>query len=171
MTRLVALSALQSTLANALLGDDRLATGSVRALDQRGRHTTTWRELVMLPGGALLIDTPGIREIELWDADDGLSAAFADVEEVAAQCRFGDCTHRAEPGCAIRAALKDGSLPAARYESWTALQRELAYQARRQLWGGTPNHGLDDITQGTNFGTQHFFSPDAFGLATWLGPQ
>lgn len=121
----------KSTLANALLGDEQLATGTVRALDQRGRHTTTWRELVVLPGGAMLIDTPGIREIELWDADAGMSAAFTDVEALAAQCRFHNCRHENEPACAVRAALGDGTLAADRFANWQGLQREMAFQARR----------------------------------------
>lgn len=121
----------KSTLGNALLGGAVLPTGDVRSLDRRGRHTTTWRELVMLPSGALLVDTPGIREVELWDAAVGLSAAFNDVENLSDRCRFHDCAHRNEPGCAVVAALTDGSLPEERFESWRALQRELAFQARR----------------------------------------
>ena len=121
----------KSTLGNALLGGSVLPTGDVRSLDGRGRHTTTWRELVMLPSGAPLVDTPGIREIELWDADQGLSAAFADVGELSGQCRFHDCAHRNEPGCAVVAAVTDGSLAEERFENWKALQRELAFQARR----------------------------------------
>ena len=85
----------------------------------------------MLPSGAPLVDTPGIREIELWDADQGLSAAFADVGELSGQCRFHDCAHRNEPGCAVVAAVTDGSLAEERFENWKALQRELAFQARR----------------------------------------
>jgi ribosome biogenesis GTPase len=121
----------KSTLANHLLGDDLLDTGEVREGDRRGRHTTTHRELIELPSGALLIDTPGIRELGLWDADDGLAATFGDVEEVAARCRFGDCGHRGEPGCAVRAAITEGSLAPERLASWDKLRRELAHQARR----------------------------------------
>ncbi|MDQ3778005.1 MAG: ribosome small subunit-dependent GTPase A, partial [Actinomycetota bacterium] len=93
----------KSTLINALLGDVRLATGVVRS-DGRGRHTTTHRELLVLPAGGVLIDTPGLRELQLWDADDGLDRTFADVGELAARCRFSDCSHEAEPGCAVREA-------------------------------------------------------------------
>jgi ribosome biogenesis GTPase / thiamine phosphate phosphatase len=121
----------KSTLANGLLGYDALDTGGVRLGDRRGRHTTTRRELVHLPGGALLIDTPGIRELALWEANDSVGVAFADVEELAENCRFGDCSHSGEPGCAIQAALADGALDANRLKSWQKLQREAAHQARR----------------------------------------
>lgn len=121
----------KSTLGNALCGEDRLATHSVRG-DGRGRHTTTSRELVPVPGGGLLLDTPGMREVGLWAADDGgLDAAFADVEGLATGCRFRDCSHGGEPGCAVDAAVSDGSLPAERLDSWHRLQRELAHLARR----------------------------------------
>ncbi len=122
----------KSTLVNALLGEERLATGAVRDDDSRGRHTTTHRELVPLPGGAFLLDTPGMREFALWgegegggEAGGGLEATFADVDGLAAGCRFGDCAHEAEPGCAVRAALEDGTLDRARHASWVKLRREL----------------------------------------------
>jgi ribosome biogenesis GTPase / thiamine phosphate phosphatase len=121
----------KSTLANRLLGTDVLATQAVRG-DGRGRHTTTHRELLRLPCGALLIDTPGLRELGLWDADEGLSSTFRDIEELAASCRFGDCQHESEPGCAVRAALAEGRLTADRLESYRKLEREAAYQARKQ---------------------------------------
>lgn len=121
----------KSTLANSLLGEDLLATGEVRGLDRRGRHTTTHRELVELPSGALLMDTPGIRELALWDAADGTASAFADVEAITSACRFNDCGHGGEPGCAVRAAIEDGSLAADRFDAWIGLQRELDFQARR----------------------------------------
>jgi ribosome biogenesis GTPase / thiamine phosphate phosphatase len=121
----------KSTLANALLRDERLVTGAVRNTDFRGRHTTTWRELVVLPSGALLIDTPGIREVALWDADMGVSAAFDDVTEVTKRCRFANCSHGNEPGCAVGAALADGSLDAERWSGYQKLQDELAFQAER----------------------------------------
>jgi ribosome biogenesis GTPase / thiamine phosphate phosphatase len=121
----------KSTLANRLLAEDRLATGAVRDADWRGKHTTTWRELVVLPCGTLLIDTPGIRELSLWDAAEGVAAVFDDVEEVAAECRFSNCSHQNEPGCAIIAALADGSLAQERIDSWRKLDSELAFQARR----------------------------------------
>ena len=121
----------KSTLVNRLLGTERLRTASVRE-DGKGRHTTTHRELVRLRGGGLLIDTPGMRELQLWDADAGLGAAFADIYALAAQCRFRDCQHETEPGCAVLEAVDAGHLAADRLESWRQLQRELAYLARRQ---------------------------------------
>jgi ribosome biogenesis GTPase len=120
----------KSTLINALFGEDRLATGAVRS-DGRGRHTTSHRELLVLPGGGVLIDTPGLRELQLWDSEDGLEKAFVDVANLTTQCRFSDCSHETEPGCAVREALADGSLPADRWESYLKLQRELAHLERK----------------------------------------
>jgi len=120
----------KSTLVNALVDDARLATGEVAA-DGSGRHTTTRRELVLLPGGGLLIDNPGMREVHLWLGDGGLEDAFDDIAELAAQCRFTDCRHHTEPGCAVRAALETGELSRARWESYQALERELAELADR----------------------------------------
>jgi ribosome biogenesis GTPase / thiamine phosphate phosphatase len=115
---------------NALVGEELIATAEVRADDQMGRHTTTRRELILLPTGGVVLDTPGIRELQLWDAD--LEQTFGDVEEVARRCRFSDCAHMQEPGCAIREALADGSLSAERWQSYAKLQRELeAVEARR----------------------------------------
>jgi ribosome biogenesis GTPase len=115
----------KSTLVNALLGEDVLATGAVRD-DGSGRHTTTRRELVVLPAGGLVVDNPGMRELHLWLADEGLEDAFEDVVDLAAECRFSDCRHEGEPGCAIEAALADGRLARDRWESYRDLQRELA---------------------------------------------
>jgi ribosome biogenesis GTPase / thiamine phosphate phosphatase len=120
----------KSSLINRLLGEERFRIGDVRS-DGRGRHTTTYRELVPVPGGGVIIDTPGLRELQLWDADEGLDQAFVDVAELIAQCRFADCQHRTEPGCAIKASLADGSLPAERWESYQKLQRELARLERK----------------------------------------
>jgi ribosome biogenesis GTPase len=114
----------KSTLVNTLMGEELIETREVREDDQMGRHTTTRRELVLLPGGGVVLDTPGMRELQLWDAD--LEQTFGDVEEVARRCRFSDCAHAGEPGCAIREALEDGTLPAERWESYRKLQRELA---------------------------------------------
>jgi ribosome biogenesis GTPase len=115
----------KSTLVNALAGEELLATAEVRESDERGRHTTTHRELVRLPEGGLLLDTPGMRELQLWDSAEGLEQAFSDVAELINQCRFSDCGHDSEPGCAVRAGLADGSLPHERWESYDKLQREL----------------------------------------------
>jgi ribosome biogenesis GTPase len=121
----------KSTLLNRLAGAEVMATGAVRDGDDRGRHTTTRRELVKLDAGALLIDTPGMRELALWEADAGFSAAFGDVEALAAACRFTDCSHAGDPGCAVDGAIAAGTLAPERLASYLKLQRELAFQARR----------------------------------------
>ena len=121
----------KSTLVNRLLGAEHQRTAAVTTVG-KGRHTTTRRELVRLANGALLIDTPGMRELQLWTADDGLDSTFADLEEYAASCRFRDCVHDEEPGCAVREAVDAGNLSAARLEHWHALRRELAWLARKQ---------------------------------------
>jgi ribosome biogenesis GTPase len=116
----------KSTLVNGLVGqDDLLATGDVRA-DGQGRHTTTRRQLVIIPGGGLIVDNPGMREVHLWLAEDGLTEAFDDIAALAIECRFSDCGHETEPGCAVQAALADGRLPPERWQRYRALQRELA---------------------------------------------
>ncbi len=115
----------KSTIVNRLLGHERQRTREVRAHDQRGRHTTTRRELIELPGGALLVDTPGLREVQLWAEDTALEAAFADLMTLAAGCRFGDCAHQGEPGCAVREAVEAGRLDSARLLSFHRLQAEL----------------------------------------------
>ena len=120
----------KSTLVNALLGEDRQATAEVRDSDSRGRHTTTHRELFELPGGALLVDTPGIRSLEVLGAEEGVETAFDDVVDIAATCRFSDCRHEREPGCAVRAALADGRLTDDRLASHRKLEREVARAAR-----------------------------------------
>jgi ribosome biogenesis GTPase len=122
----------KSTLVNALVGEELLATREVREDDGHGRHTTTHRQLVLVPSGGLVLDTPGMRELQLWDADEGIGTAFADIEELAAQCRFHDCAHEREPGCAVRSALLDHQLDRERYESWRKLQRELEHLRVRQ---------------------------------------
>jgi ribosome biogenesis GTPase len=121
----------KSTLANRLLGESRQEVQEVREGDSRGRHTTTARELFALPGGALLMDTPGLREMQLWDAEEGLAEVFADIDSLAAQCRFGDCKHEGEPGCAVRAALNAGTLDEARLESQRKLLREQEFLRRK----------------------------------------
>jgi ribosome biogenesis GTPase len=121
----------KSTLVNALLGEERQTTAEVRDSDSRGRHTTTHRELFELPGGALLVDTPGIRALEVLGADEGVASAFDDVADLATRCRFSDCRHDGEPGCAIRAAIAEGRLDEARLASHRKLERELARSARQ----------------------------------------
>lgn len=120
----------KSTLANALLGDHRFATQAIRD-DGKGRHTTTFRELATTPGGAVLVDTPGLRGVGLWVDGDGLERAFDDVESLAAGCRFSDCGHGGEPGCAVADAVADGVLPQRRLDSWHKLQREASWAAAR----------------------------------------
>jgi ribosome biogenesis GTPase / thiamine phosphate phosphatase len=122
----------KSTIINGLLGDERQATMEVREDDGRGRHCTTHRELIQVPGGGVVIDTPGMREIQLWADEDALSVAFDDVESLTAGCRFNDCQHQTEPGCAILAALEDGSLDPGRWENYIKLQKELRHLERRR---------------------------------------
>lgn len=122
----------KSTLINALLDEERLRTREVRVSDGKGRHTTSWRELILLPEGGLVIDTPGMRELSLWQAGEGLPATFEDVEALAAGCAFNDCRHEAEPRCAVGEAIANGSLPAERLESWRKLQGELRYMEIKQ---------------------------------------
>ncbi|SDH42253.1 ribosome small subunit-dependent GTPase A [Nonomuraea jiangxiensis] len=121
----------KSTLVNALAGAEVMETQQVRAADGRGRHTTVHRELIPLPGGGLVIDTPGIRRIGLYDMGEGVDRVFADIEELAERCRFADCGHSGEPGCAVLAALESGELPERRLESWRKLQREAVWMASR----------------------------------------
>lgn len=121
----------KSTLINALVGREVQHTGEVRSGDFKGKHTTTSRELVPLPNGAVLMDTPGVRGFGLFDADEGLTEMFGDVEQLASLCRFTDCTHQSEPGCTVQAALADGTLEERRWLSYGKLQRELAALARR----------------------------------------
>jgi ribosome biogenesis GTPase len=114
----------KSTLANALLGEDVMDVQATRDVDGKGRHTTTTRNLLALPGGGVLIDTPGLRGVGLWDAETGVGQVFSEIEELAAQCRFHDCAHSAEPGCAVLAAVDTGQLPVRRLESYRKLLRE-----------------------------------------------
>ncbi len=115
----------KSTIVNRLLGEERQRTREVRESDQRGRHTTTHRELVALPTGGLLLDTPGLRELQLWATEEGLATAFEDLEALAPRCRFRDCAHQSEPGCAVRAAVEAGELPEKRLASYLKLRAEL----------------------------------------------
>ncbi len=121
----------KSTIVNRLIGHDLLRTHDVRESDSRGRHTSTARQLVLLPGCGVLIDTPGMRELQLWDTGDGTSGSFDDVDALAAACRFRDCRHLQEPGCAVRAAVDAGTLSSGRFESYHKLQAEQAHQSRQ----------------------------------------
>lgn len=122
----------KSTLINWILGTDYLKTTEVRADDSRGRHTTTHRELIVLPQGGILIDTPGLRELQLWADEEGLKQTFGDIVEYALECRFRDCRHQNEPGCGVRAAIDSGELSMDRYESYLKLQRELQHLEERR---------------------------------------
>lgn len=121
----------KSTLINRLVGERLQDTQEVREADNKGRHTTTQRELIVAPSGVIVIDTPGMRELQPWDASAGIDAAFGDVAAVAARCKFRDCAHTVEPGCAVRAALADGSLDATRWQTYLRMQRAAAHEVRR----------------------------------------
>lgn len=122
----------KSTLVNALAGETRMHTRAISGDDKRGRHTTTHRELILLPSGALLLDSPGMRELSVFDAEDGLANTFADVEAITGACRFSDCRHGGEPGCAVAEGLQTGALDAGRWASYQKLQRELAFELRKE---------------------------------------
>ncbi|MFF0446709.1 ribosome small subunit-dependent GTPase A [Streptomyces sp. NPDC004609] len=121
----------KSTLANALLGEEVMDVRATRDIDGKGRHTTTTRNLLALPGGGVLIDTPGLRGVGLWDAGTGVGQAFSEIEDLAGQCRFQDCAHDREPGCAVLAAVADGSLPERRLTSYRKLLRENQYMVAK----------------------------------------
>lgn len=116
----------KSTLINCLLGEKRLDTNGLRN-DDKGRHTTTRRQLILLPQGGMVVDTPGMRELGMWDTGEGISQTFADIEELAEQCRFFDCSHTSEPGCAVRRAMEEGKISESRFQSWIKLQAENEY--------------------------------------------
>jgi ribosome biogenesis GTPase len=120
----------KSSLVNALLGDEVAEIGAVRAGDSKGRHTTTTRDLHLLPSGGVIVDSPGIRAVGLWADPDDVSETFADIDELAAQCRFADCAHDTEPGCAVTAAVEAGDLSAARVEAWRSLDDEVRTSVR-----------------------------------------
>jgi ribosome biogenesis GTPase / thiamine phosphate phosphatase len=122
----------KSTIINRLLGADVQSTREIRAGDGRGRHATTYRRLFPLPAGGVLIDTPGMREFQPWNAETGLEEAFDDIANLAVGCRFRDCSHSSEPGCAVRAALEEGTIEASRFASYEKLQRELQFLNRRR---------------------------------------
>ena len=122
----------KSSLINALLGENLQATRDVRAGDGKGRHTTTSRQMILVPGGGILIDTPGMRELQLWDAGSGVEQSFADIQKLASECRFRDCRHQSEPGCAVRAAAEEGELEAERLASYHKLEREEKFIEAKQ---------------------------------------
>lgn len=122
----------KSSLINSILGRELLSTREIRESDDKGRHSTTTRHLIVAPGGGVLIDTPGMRELQLWDASEGIAQAFGEIEELAAQCKFRDCKHENEPGCAVRGAVESGALDAERLESFHKLGREEKFLAAKQ---------------------------------------
>lgn len=136
----------KSTLINRLLGEERLKTGGLRN-DDKGRHTTTHRELIVLPDGAMVIDTPGMRELGMWDASEGIDTAFSDIEALASQCRFSDCTHSGEPGCAVCKALKEGSLSCSRWQSYLKLTAENAYAKDAESYLAAKEKKFKDIAK------------------------
>ncbi|MFP4351136.1 MAG: ribosome small subunit-dependent GTPase A [Desulfococcaceae bacterium] len=129
----------KSSLINRLLGEERQRTREIRTADSKGRHTTTHRELFTLPSGAFLIDTPGLREVQLWSAEEGLAAGFTEIETLASDCRFADCTHSVETGCAVLQALETGQLAQDRYESYQKLRREQHWLQQKQDTAGRIN--------------------------------
>ena len=123
----------KSTLINCLLGEQCLDTNGLRN-DDKGRHTTTRRELILLPNGGMVVDTPGMRELGMWDSASGIDQTFREIEELASQCRFKDCTHHNEPGCAVQRALQDGTLSEKRWLSYQKLKAENEYAADSQSY-------------------------------------
>ena len=136
----------KSTLINRLLGEERLATDGLRN-DDKGHHTTTHRELLFLPNGAMVIDTPGMRELGMWDAASGVEQAFEDIEELAARCRFCNCSHSSEPGCAVQAALESGHLDTGRWQSYQKLKNENSYAADSKSYLAAKEKKFKDISK------------------------
>ncbi len=122
----------KSSIINSLLGEELIKIGGLRKSDGKGKHTTTYRELLVLPNGGIVIDTPGMRELQAWSEDEGMERTFGDIDELATQCKFNDCSHETEPGCAIQKALKDGTLDKKRYKGYLRLQKEMAHLKVRQ---------------------------------------
>lgn len=143
----------KSTLINRLLGEERLKTGGLRN-DDRGRHTTTHRELIILPDGAMVIDTPGMRELGMWDASEGIDTAFADIEELAEACRFRDCTHSGEPGCAVCQAIAEGTLSQSRWQSYLKLTAENSYAQDSESYLAAKEKKFKDIAKYNNANTR-----------------
>lgn len=136
----------KSTLLNRLLGTDRIATREIGA-DDRGRHTTTHRALIALPNGAFVIDTPGMRELGMWDSDAGIDTAFSDIEDLARACKYANCTHTAEPGCAVRRALERGALDPGRFAAYQKLKAENDYAADSRLYLEAKNQKFKEIAR------------------------
>lgn len=122
----------KSSLVNAVAGETVMEVSGIREEDSKGRHTTTHRQLIVLPNGTMVIDTPGMRELEMWNVAEGLSTTFEDVEDLIHNCRFNDCTHKSEPGCAIREALSSGELSSERWHQYTKLKKEVAFAERKE---------------------------------------
>jgi ribosome biogenesis GTPase len=145
----------KSSLVNALAGDDVAAVGEVRGIDGKGRHTTSWRHLEFLASGGAVMDTPGLRAIGMWIDEGGIDAAFADIATLAGSCRFSDCAHRSEPGCAVQEAIADGRLEARRLDSYRKLQAEAAWAeqrndararaAARRVWAARTRESRDRV--------------------------
>ena len=145
----------KSTLVNALAGEELMKVNTIREDDSKGRHTTTHRQMILLPCGAMIIDTPGMRELGLWDADSGMTEAFTDVEELMGRCRFSDCTHGNEPGCAVNAALADGTLGEERWQDYLALRRELSFIENKAAYGRVQAQKFKNITRQIRNGRKH----------------
>jgi ribosome biogenesis GTPase len=124
----------KSTLVNTLCGEEVMKTSEIREEDSRGRHTTTSRNLIMLPNGAMIIDTPGMRELGMWNASEGISKTFSDIEELTKMCKYSDCTHTNEPGCRILEAIENNELDKERFEQYIKLQKESAYNTDSELY-------------------------------------
>jgi ribosome biogenesis GTPase len=122
----------KSTIINRLIGEDQLKTGAVREVDHKGRHTTSWREMIIRPQGGIIIDNPGMREMQIWSSEEDVIRTFADIEALAGQCRFRNCSHRSEPGCAILKAIEDGTLEAGRYTNYVKLNNYARYLEGRR---------------------------------------
>ena len=139
----------KSSLVNALAGEEIMATNGIREDDSRGRHTTTHRELIMLQNGAMIIDTPGMRSLGMWDVSGGIENAFTDVERFLGRCKFNDCRHESEPGCAIKAAIESGELARERFESYQALIKEARYSNDKEAFLRNKREWHKSLSKGT----------------------
>ncbi|HEX9026951.1 MAG TPA: ribosome small subunit-dependent GTPase A, partial [Clostridium sp.] len=122
----------KSSLVNALSGEEIMKVNTIREDDSKGRHTTTHRQLIILKNHAMIIDTPGMRELEMWDVSDGLDIVFDEIEELSKKCKFGDCRHEKEPGCAVKAALESGEIPRERWDNYIKLKKESKFAERKE---------------------------------------